>query len=123
MQFYSIVRFSTIFIDITNPDQHGRESSPATPKITEHDALLKQKKPINEQIKNNKRQVNMVEDKCNTCQETFDRCKASILEKPSLALKDLSKLMRRPKHRHKQIEEASVVLIADFLAESKDIGK
>lgn len=87
-----------------------------------HEALLKQKQPTNERMKNDERQINMVEDKCNTCQETFDRCKASILEKPSLALKDLSKLIKS-KHRHKPIEEASVVLIADFFAESKDIGK
>lgn len=122
MQFYNIVGFSFIFIDVNNPDHHDRESSPATPKITEHDALLKQKQPTDERMKNDDRQNDTVEDKCNTCQETFDRCKACILEKPSLALKDLSKLIKS-KHRHKQIEEASVVLIADFLAESKDIGK
>ncbi|CAC5380294.1 unnamed protein product [Mytilus coruscus] len=115
-----IMKIMSAAKDAKNQDHHGRESSPATPKKAEHDELLKQKQPTAERMKNVEGQINTVEVKCNTCQETFDKCKAIILEKPSLALKDLSRLMKS-KHRHKQIEEASVVLIADFLAESTDI--
>lgn len=64
------------------------------------------------------------EDKCNTCQDTFDKCKTIILETPSMAFKDLFRIFRlKHRHsRHKEIVEKSVLLISDFLAETKEFG-
>ncbi|VDI43181.1 Hypothetical predicted protein [Mytilus galloprovincialis] len=89
-------------------DHHGRANSPATQLKSA--AALNQKLQTENQIPKREEQNNEVEDKCKPCQDTFNKCKTIILEDPSLAFKDLIRLIRS-KHRsprHKQIEKESV---------------
>lgn len=106
-------------------DHHVRECSPAAPIESKLDAASKPKQSNEHQMHKNVDQKTKDENKCHKCQETFDKCKGIILENPSLAFKDLLKLIKS-KHRHqrhKQIEEDCVSLISDFLVETKDFGK
>lgn len=121
MQFYHRISFYVIFID--EQDHHGRANSPATQLKSA--AALNQKLQTENQIPKREEQNNEVEDKCKPCQDTFNKCKTIILEDPSLAFKDLIRLIRS-KHRsprHKQIEKESVLMISDFLAKTSDFGK
>ncbi|XP_063425387.1 TPR and ankyrin repeat-containing protein 1-like [Mytilus trossulus] len=102
------------------PEHHGRANSPATQLKSA--AALNKKQQTENQIQKREEQNNEIEDKCKPCQDTFNKCKNIILEDPSLAFKDLIRLIRS-KHRsprHKQIEKESVLMISDFLAESSD---
>ncbi|CAC5364351.1 unnamed protein product [Mytilus coruscus] len=114
------MKTKTAFEDVKQTDHHSRESSPATQ--LKSDAVLKQSQTTEKQIQKLEKQINNVEDKCKPCQDTFNKCKTIILDNPSIAFKDLLRLIKS-KHRHprhKQIEEESVLLISDFLAESTD---
>lgn len=114
-----------LFIDVKKADHHVRECSPAAPNESKSDATSKPKQSKEQHLHTNVEQNTKDENKCHKCQETFDKCKGIILENPSLAIKDLLKLIKS-KHRHqrhKQIEGDSVSLISDFLVESKDFGK
>lgn len=105
-------------------NQLDRECSPATKIKSDLKASLKLQQSKENQKQNDEEQ-NSNDKKCNTCRERFNKCKDIILENPQVAFKDLLKLIKL-KHRHpshKQIEEESVLLISDFLAESEDFGK